>query len=184
MTDSGRCSISSYSGYGLRVQPFPAEAALSSLEGGLPAPIVTPRFPVQAIGDFTRNILEEMGVDHDVAEGETIWQRNRRVSSSIMDWLEGNFRVFFEPVLRAKARHQAPHQRRAKDPYSDRVERRFGKRTQQNAQRLPEGGITEIFEPSRLLGVCEERCFFERLGGSRHHPLLSSREPVGIMSHP
>ena len=90
MTDSGRRSISSYSGYGLRVQPFPTEAALKSLEGVKPQPIVTPRFPVKKIGEITKEILAEMQVDIEISDQETIWQRNRRVSSAIMDWLEEN----------------------------------------------------------------------------------------------
>ena len=51
---------------------------------------MTPRFPVKAIGEFTIEVLDEMEVDREVAEGETIWQRNRRVSGAIMDWLEEN----------------------------------------------------------------------------------------------
>jgi hypothetical protein len=90
MTDSGRRSISSYSGYGLRVQPYPTEVALKSLEGGISSPVVTPRFPVQQIGVITREILSEMEVDPEIADGETIWQRNRRVSGVLLDWLEQN----------------------------------------------------------------------------------------------
>ena len=90
MTDSGRRSISSYAGYGLRVQPFPNTASLESLEGGAPKPVFIPRFPVPAIREFTLSILEQMEVDINPIDNETIWQKNRRVSNSIMEWLEDN----------------------------------------------------------------------------------------------
>lgn len=90
MTDSGRRSISSYGGYGLRVQPFPNASSLKSLEGGAPKNSFVPRFPVPGIRELTLDVLEQMEVDSDPIKNETIWQKNRRVSAAIMDWLENN----------------------------------------------------------------------------------------------
>ncbi|MAJ47969.1 MAG: hypothetical protein CBC35_12000 [Planctomycetes bacterium TMED75] len=90
MTDSGRRSISSYGGYGLRVQPFPNRSSLESLEGGAPKTSFIPRFPVPGIREFTLDVLEQMEVDPSPIKNETIWQKNRRVSDEILEWLENN----------------------------------------------------------------------------------------------
>lgn len=91
-TDSGRQVIDSYSGYGIRVQPFPSEQVLEILGGGPPAPVRAVRFPVPGIRELTLAALAGQGVDTEIGPDETIWQRNRRVADSLKTWLEDNCR--------------------------------------------------------------------------------------------
>ena len=91
-TDSGRQVISSYSGYGIRVQPFPSEEVLGILSGGPPAPVRSARFPVSGIRELAMEALAGQGVDPERGPEETLWQRNRRVADSLETWLEDNCR--------------------------------------------------------------------------------------------
>ncbi|NBX36047.1 MAG: DUF3488 domain-containing protein [Planctomycetes bacterium] len=76
-------------GYETRVQPFPAEAALNSLQGNpqrLPPP---PSFPVDAVRDTALQWMEEGGLAGVAAAGESDerWARNIRIGRAFEERL-------------------------------------------------------------------------------------------------
>ena len=92
MRDVGVDTIGSYWSYRLKVQPFPTNRALESLLGEA-APVPDDiDFPVPRIREIALRILGERNVDLEVRADETAWQRNTRIASELMRWLELNCR--------------------------------------------------------------------------------------------
>jgi hypothetical protein len=81
--------------YAIKVQPFPSEATVASLGRQLRPISREAGFPVETVVDFTNQLVQRLKIAVDVpaaADGndsEALWQRNRRVSRALAEWLQG-----------------------------------------------------------------------------------------------
>ena len=85
-------TLGNYWSYRLKVQPFPTAQVLEDLVGIDPLTPEEVSFPVPRVREIAMRILQERDVDLAVLEGETPWQRNTRIASALMRWLELNCR--------------------------------------------------------------------------------------------
>lgn len=88
--DAGVDVLGSYWSYRLELRPFPREETLRDLTGVVDPSDVLVTFPVARVGEIARRILEERGESIEPLPDESVWDRNRRVSLALMNWLETN----------------------------------------------------------------------------------------------
>ncbi|MDG2031375.1 MAG: DUF3488 and transglutaminase-like domain-containing protein [Phycisphaerales bacterium] len=88
--DAGVDVLGSYWSYRLKVQPFPPAQTIMNLTGDDVPNDRLVSFPVPAVRQIALDILTELEVPVSVLPDETIWDRNRRVSKALEEWLEKN----------------------------------------------------------------------------------------------
>jgi transglutaminase-like putative cysteine protease len=88
--DAGVDVLGSYWSYRLKLQPFPPPATIMNLTGdNVPTDQVV-SFPVPAVRQIALDVLAEQEVSDLILPDETVWDRNRRVSKALEEWLEEN----------------------------------------------------------------------------------------------
>ena len=88
ITESSFSMVGSYASYELEIQPFPNAKAIRSLVGNAGRAGAPVSFPVPEIRELALGALEEMGESPERTDGESEWQRNRRVAQALEVWLE------------------------------------------------------------------------------------------------
>lgn len=82
--------------YAVKVQPYATEATIEALARE-PRPMAREAgFPVEAVVDFTRQLVQRMKLAVDVpadveghVDADALWQRNRQVARAFVEWLQG-----------------------------------------------------------------------------------------------